>query len=111
MDKTFEEKCFKIPYFLFSDKYKKLSLTAKILYGILYTKFLNVLEKSEKEDAKDSSAFRDRVGLFVEFNIETVAGLIDKSSSFVYSLLNLLEVAGLIGRVSADGRIRVYFKL
>lgn len=110
MDKIFQEKVFKVPYFLFSDRYKKLNFTAKLLYGILYTALLNKMQKAEDEN-KDSSSFRDKAGIFVEFDIDNMANLIGQHPQSIYRLLNLLEIAGLISRISDNGLIRVYFKL
>lgn len=110
LEKIFQEKVFKVPYFLFTDKYKKLSMNSKMLYGVLFTCLINKFQKVEDENG-DSSSFRDKAGIFVDVQISRLASVLCLKENSVYNLLTFLEIAGLIARVSDSGNIRVYFKM
>lgn len=105
------KQCFKMPKFLFASKYKCVRVNAKMLYMILYSRLLDILEKA---DDGNSISFRDRNGVFIIVSCHQLADFFGFHLHSIYSLLSELSVSGLIDKrfvEKGDGEVKIYFNL
>ena len=111
MDDIFKSQCYSLPKFLFSKKYNKVEMGAKLLYSVIFSNFLAVLS-----DDKKLARFRDRDGCFIMANLSLLADLFFCNSRTIYTWFRTLEKVGLIETRHArriGGKLvkKVYFNL
>ena len=112
MDDIFKSQCYSLPKFLFSKKYNKVEMGAKLLYSVIFSKFLAVLS-----DDKKSALFRDRDGCFIMVNLSLLADdVFFCNSRTLYTWFRTLEKVGLIEtrqsrRIGGKLMKKVYFNL
>ena len=109
LDDIFKRECFSIPKFLFAKKYSSLNSTAKLIYAILFSRLLKILD-----DSKGKEKFRDSGGTFVSCDVGKMAEGLYCSRRLILQSLVCLEVAGLIERGKTgkyNAITKIYFNL
>ena len=106
MDDIFKTRCWSIPVFLFAKKYKGLNSTAKLLYAVLFSRFL-----MNMSDDDVAVKFRDRGGCFVLFEFSKLMDIFHCEKRTIRANLVKLELCGLIERKVQGEEIKVYFNI
>ena len=109
LDDIFKRECFSIPKFLFAKKYSSLNSTSKLIYAILFSRLLDILNDEESKEK-----FRDRGGVFVSCDVGKMAEGLYCSRPRILQSLAYLEVAGLIERKKTgkyNAITKIYFNL
>jgi len=99
---TYTYSFFRLPAVLFTDKcFSELSSEAKLLYSIL----LDRMSLSTKENWIDEQG-----RIYVEYELEKMIALLNRSKNSVYKLLSELDMSGLIEKKRrGQGRSNIFY--